>query len=147
MSTTPTTHFDAQHEEDLTACGQSYMDLPVGAVVLADVRDLAGVDCPACLTVAAGGPRVGVVNSADLGDNWSATHHLDRLAQEALDRLPDLRIDEDDIVHMGDNPGEQYGWECAGCQGQSGLAYGSRQEAEAALAAHQAGAEHAEGTR
>jgi hypothetical protein len=55
--------------------------------------------------------------------------------------MPDPRtalIEEDDIVELGSTPGETHGYECAGCQAVSGLAYGSHQAAAEGLARHQA---------
>lgn len=37
---------------------------------------------------------------------------------------------------MGNTPGADHGWECAGCQAVSGLAYGSPDEARRALTIH-----------
>ena len=51
--------------------------------------------------------------------------------------------EEDDVFQLGDAPGENHGWECAGCQGASGLRYGSMDEARRGLAAHQEN-DHAE---
>lgn len=45
-------------------------------------------------------------------------------------------IEETTVVHLGTTPGEQYGWECAGCQEVSGLQFGSHDEADQALAQH-----------
>lgn len=52
-------------------------------------------------------------------------------------------VEETGIVKMGDTPGQCYGWECQGCQGVSGLAYGSPHDAGKGLTRHlDSGHEH-----
>jgi hypothetical protein len=84
--------------------------------------------CDLCGGTEPDGPRVGVVSSSELGDNWSASHHLDRLdrrerGEEAADELeaelgPTVRRLARDVALRqlpGDRPDEigesgVYGW-------------------------------------
>lgn len=47
------------------------------------------------------------------------------------------KVTETGIVHLGNIPGEQYGWECAACDEVSGLQWGTEDAARAALTRHQ----------
>lgn len=47
-----------------------------------DIRTKGSCDLCGGTEPEGGGPRTGVVMSSELGDNWSAEHHLDRLAAQ-----------------------------------------------------------------
>lgn len=46
------------------------------------------------------------------------------------------KVEETTVVHIGNTPGEQYGWECADCDEISGLQWGSESNARKALDNH-----------
>lgn len=46
------------------------------------------------------------------------------------------KVEETTVVHLGSTSGEQYGWECSGCDEVSGLQWGSGGDARKALDNH-----------
>lgn len=67
-------------------------------------------------------PNANVRAADDLDVRWSP--------------ITPARITETTVVHLGDTPGECYGWECAACQTVTGLEHGSHHSAADSLARH-----------
>lgn len=78
------------------------------------------------------------VQASELGDSWLPSDHLKdhlKARRAAIQKFP---IEEDDVFEMGSTPGAKAGWECAACQGSSGLAYASLPDARRGFELHQA---------
>jgi hypothetical protein len=57
--------------------------------------------CDLCGGTEPEGPRIGVVQSSDLGEDWSAQRHLDRLAaQEEIDAETQRYVDYPEADHF-----------------------------------------------
>ena len=82
--------------------------------------------------------RPGRRGSLDVSDNSATVRHMTTRGARARTRAPiGMRVlNNSEIVHLGTAPGEQFGWECAICQGVSGLAFGDGDTAKLALDSH-----------
>lgn len=57
---------------------------------------------------------------------------MNRLSHEDLPQ----HVEVTGVVEMGSTPGAKAGWECADCDASTGMAFGSRAEAQRSLDVH-----------